>query len=83
MDKADKALHEAALKTFARFTNLSTELLEETKDPLTVAASAIQLGMMIYKTVLPDEDYIKITDHIHKTRDSIPTIQATDNLQLH
>jgi hypothetical protein len=79
MDKADEAM----LKTFARFTNLSTELLEETKDPLTVAASAIQLGMMIYKTVLPDEDYIKITDHIHKTRDSIPIFQATDDLQLH
>jgi chloramphenicol O-acetyltransferase len=79
MSKADEAM----LKTFARFTNLSTELVEETKDPLIVAASAIQLGMMIYKTVLPDEDYNKITDHIHKTRDSIPIFQATDDLQLH
>ena len=71
------------LDVFNKFVKLSTEIVEETKDPITIAACSIQLGMMIYKTVLTEEEYDIMAEGIYQMRGEISKFEADSSLQIH
>ena len=68
------------LDVFNKFVKLSTEIVEETKDPITIAACSIQLGMMIYKT---EEEYDIMAEGIYQMRGEISKFEADSSLQIH
>ena len=74
---------ESMIEVFAKLINVTTDVVNETKDPLIVAACAMQLGMMIYKTVLSEQDFIAITDHVYEMRDKVVRFEPNTGLPLH
>lgn len=51
-------------------------LLKEEHDPLAVAAVLASQAMGLYKTVLSDEDYIRMIDSIVEKKDNVEPFEA-------
>jgi len=79
MDDSDEAM----IDVFTKFIKLSTEIVDETGEPLIIAACAMQLGMMIYKTVLSEQDFIAITDRVYEMRDKIVRFEPNSEFRVH
>lgn len=59
------------VNTYHEFMAVTDRLLKEDIKAIEIAPILIKLGMEIYKTVLPDEDYERMVEYIYEHRDQI------------
>ena len=58
-----------------------TSTLLEDHDPLALAAVMMVMGMRIYKTVLDDDEYLKIVDEVTNKKDRVHPLDTMGPLQ--
>lgn len=63
-------------------TECVSELVSKNADPLCVAALLVQHGLMIYKTVLPINDFNNIVSYIVKNKDKIKDLNEPEKRTL-
>lgn len=56
--------------------------LLEREEPLAIAAILVTLGLGLYKTLLNQEDYTRMTDAIYNLRDSVKSFNPTQERTL-
>lgn len=59
------------INTYHEFMTVTDRLLKEDIKAIEIAPILIKLGMEIYKTVLPEEDYERMVEYIYEHRDQI------------
>lgn len=59
------------INTYHEFMAVTDRLLKEDIRAIEIAPILIKLGMEIYKTVLPDDDYERMVEYIYEHRDQI------------
>lgn len=60
---------------YKEYFRVHEKFLEAGYSPLEVAATLIAHGLIIYRTVLEDEDYQKMVNHISETRGNVPVLE--------
>jgi len=56
--------------------------LLEREEPLAIAAILVTLGLGLYKTLLNQEDYTRMTDAIYSLRDNVKSFNSTKERTL-
>lgn len=59
------------ISTYHEFMTLTDRLLGEDVKAIEIAPILIKLGLEIYKTILPEEDYERMVEYIYEHRDQI------------
>lgn len=67
---------------YDEYFRVHEKFLEAGYSPLEVAATLIAHGLIIYRTILEEDEYQKIVNHISESRDAVPIInENTTTLQ--
>jgi hypothetical protein len=59
------------INTYHEFMTLTDRLLREEVRAIEIAPILIKLGLEIYKTVLPENEYERMVDYIYAHKDEI------------
>lgn len=59
------------ISTYHEFMTLTDQLLREDIKAIEIAPILIKIGLEIYKTILPEEDYERMVEYIYQHRDEI------------
>jgi len=59
------------ITTYQEFMTLTDRLLGEDVKAIEIAPILIKLGLEIYKTILPEEDYERMVEYIYEHRNQI------------
>lgn len=68
---------ENLLKAYTEYLALSDKLLGEGIRALEIAPIMVRLGLEIYKTAMPEDDYNRMVDYISDMRDEINDLSDT------
>lgn len=68
---SDKSL----IRTYQEFMQLTDKLLGDDVKAIEIAPILIKLGLEIYKTILPPEEYDRMVDFISNKRDDIHNLR--------
>lgn len=52
------------------------EIMFEENDPLQIAAIMVVQGLSMYRTMLPEEDYLKMIDSIYENRLDVKKLEG-------
>lgn len=63
---------------YDEYFRVHEKFLEAGYDPMEIAATLVAHGLIIYRTILSDEDYQKMVNHIFETRDNVPVLKQDD-----
>ena len=60
--------------------NYVADQLDKKHSPLEVSACLVKLGLSMYRTMLPEDEYFAMVEHIYELRDKIlPLTQLNTN----
>lgn len=66
---------ENLINTYHEFMMLTDKLLEKDVKAIEIAPILIKLGLEIYKTILPPEDYDRMVEFIYQRKDEIQDLK--------
>jgi hypothetical protein len=66
---------EKLINTYNEFMILTDKLLGEDVKAIEIAPILIKLGLEIYKTILPPEDYERMVEFIYDHRDDVQNLK--------
>lgn len=66
---------------YQKYWSVHNEMLEQGHDPMAIAGVLVAHALIMYKTVLPRDEFEQMVDSISESRDKVHTLNNSIGLQ--
>lgn len=70
-------------KIYEQYMNQTNKLLNEENNPLEIAGVMLAQALSIYKSVLVEEDFENLLNHVLESRDKVQKLMITEPQHVH